>query len=88
MSSKMPGMNDKITIKVAGESVVFQKRLINGNLKDIFQKFRNENLDTKICFAKFASLRPKHCVLASSCGTHTVCVCPTHENMQLIALGK
>lgn len=38
----------------------------------------------KIGFSKFAELRPKHCVLAGSSGTYTVCVCTHHENVKLM----
>ena len=43
----------------------------------------------EIGFSRFASLRPKHCVLAGSSGTHAVCVCTYHQNPILLidALG-
>lgn len=41
----------------------------------------------KCSFSKFASLRPKHCVLAGASGTHSVCVCPIHENVKLLIDG-
>ena len=32
-------------------------------------------------------LRPKHCILAGTSGTHSVCVCTIHQNVKLIVLG-
>ena len=29
-------------------------------------------------------MRPKWCVLAGTSGTHTICVCPTHQNVKLM----
>ena len=41
----------------------------------------------KIGFSKFAELRPKECVIAGSSGTHSVCVCTTHQNVKLMMVG-
>ena len=38
----------------------------------------------KIGFSKFCTLCPKWCVIAGSSGTHSVCVCTTHENTILL----
>ena len=38
----------------------------------------------KIEFSKFCTLRPKRCVIAGSSGTHSICVCTTHENTILL----
>ena len=38
----------------------------------------------KIEFSKFCILRPKRCVIAGSSGTHSICVCTTHENTILL----
>ena len=35
-------------------------------------------------FTKFSLLRPKECILADGNGTHTVCVCKIHKNVQLL----
>ena len=34
--------------------------------------------------SKFCELRPKWCILADSCGTHSVCVCSIHQNTILL----
>ena len=61
-----------------------QKRLILCNLKEAYYKFKEENSTVKIGFNKFAMLRPKECVLAGSSGTHCICVCLTHKNMEFM----
>ena len=33
-------------------------------------------------------LRPKECVLAGSSGTHSVCICTTHNNVKLLMTGS
>ena len=84
----MPGLKDKKSVKVDGKSVLFQKRLVLENLKEVFLKFRSENPDIKMGISKFGTLRPAHCILAGSGGTHIVCVCPVHENIQLMVSGN
>ncbi len=49
--------------------------------------FKDAFHDKKIGFSKFAELRPQHCVLAGASGTHSVCVCTTHQNIKLMFLG-
>ena len=41
----------------------------------------------KVGFSKFAELRPKECVLAGESGTHSVCVCLTHQKIKLLVSG-
>ena len=43
---------------------------------------------TKIGFTKFADLRPKQCVVAGASGTHSVCVCVTHQSVKLMYMGS
>ena len=85
-----PGMKEYLTIRNAdGEKVKEQKRLLLGNLKELFQLYKSEPNNPKIGFSTFAKLRPKYCVLAGSGGTHSVCVCTYHQNvkLQLAAIG-
>ena len=84
----MPGQKDTKSVKVDGQRHVCQKRLIIGNLKDVYKNFKLENPDIKISLSKFCSFRSAHCILAGSGGTHVVCVCPLHENMKFMAVGK
>ena len=37
---------------------------------------------------KFAMLCPKECVLAGSSGTHSVCICTTHNSVKLMMTGS
>lgn len=52
-----------------------QKKLILLTLRELYVLFKEENLDLKVGFSKFCSMRPQQCVLAGSSGTHSVCVC-------------
>ncbi|XP_017470011.1 PREDICTED: uncharacterized protein LOC108378244 [Rhagoletis zephyria] len=84
MSRLMPGMKDWVSVRIDGKKVQMQKRIILCNLNELFASFQSEHEDIKIGFTKFTQLRPKHCVLAGSSGTHTVCVCIYHENVKLM----
>ncbi|XP_074096076.1 uncharacterized protein LOC141525460 [Cotesia typhae] len=84
----MPGMKDFVSIRSDdGNRIHVQKRLILSNLKELYQCFCEINPTGRIGFSKFASLRPKHCVLAGASGTHTICVCTIHQNVKLMMLG-
>ena len=84
MSRLMPGMKDCVSVRIDGKKVPMQKRMVLCNLNELFTTFKSEHEDVKIGFTKFSQLRPKHCVLAGSSGTHTVCVCIYHENVKLM----
>ena len=77
----MPGAKDFVSI---GKNEHVQKRLILCNLKELYTAFKENHSDLKIGFSKFCCLRPKWCVLAGSTGTHSVCVCTIHQNVQLL----
>lgn len=83
----MPGKKDFVSINVNGKRIQMQKRLLLNNLKELYKIFKMNNPTAKCCFSKFATLRPKHCVLAGSAGTHSVCVCLIHENVKLLIDG-
>ena len=74
ISRVMPGKKDCVSVMVHGQHVSRQKYLILSNLKEVYQKFKDAFPETDIGFSKFASLRPKECVLAGASGTHGVCV--------------
>ena len=84
VSRMMPGKKDVVSLKVNGERKHIQKQLILCNLKELHALFRERNPDIKVGFSKFAELRPKECVLVGASGTHSVCVCTTHQNMKLM----
>ena len=90
ISRQMPGRKDCISVKDCdGKRHNKQKRLVLGSLKEVFQEFKKTADHPDIGFSTFSSLRPQHCVLAGSSGTHSVCVCTYHQNptLQLNAIG-
>ena len=64
-----------------------QKRLVLCNIKEAYQQFKVTHPGMDIGFSKFAELRPKQCVIAGGSGTHSVCVCTTHQNTKLMFRG-
>lgn len=86
-SRVMPGQKDFVSVKIDGKRNHMQKRLILNNLKELHRAFKDTNPDVKCSFSKFASLRPKYCILAGASGTHSVCVCAIHENVKLLLEG-
>ena len=87
-SRVMPGKKDFVSVKIDGKRVQMQKRLLLINLKELFQLLKEKYPGMKCSFTKFASLRPKYCVLAGASGTHSVCVCTIHENSKLLVEGS
>ena len=88
-SALLPGMKDFIIVRnESGEKEKVQKRLLLLNLKELYQFFKEEHPDAEIGFTKFSILRPKHCVLAGSSGTHSICVCSYHQNVKLMIHGE
>ena len=87
ISRQCPGKKDYVSIRTdEGNKIQVQKCLIFCNLKEAFLTFKQEELNT-IGFSSFCSLRPKHCVLAGSAGTHSVYVCTRHQNSKLLLNG-
>ena len=84
ISRVMPGRKDYISVREGEGRVHVQKRLVLCNLKELYAIFKDQHPSDHIGFSKFASLRPKHCVLAGASGTHTVCVCTYHQNVKLM----
>lgn len=84
----MPGKKDFVSVMVKGERKHLKKILVLCNLKEAYATFKDKYPETKRGFSKFAELRPKQCVLGGSCGTHSVCVCTTHQNMKLMLIAS
>ena len=61
-----------------------QRRLLLSNLKELHGAFKEKYPHAKVGFSKFCSLRPKWCLSVGSAGTHSVCVCSSHQNVQLL----
>ena len=87
VSRIMPGKKDFVSIREGDHRVHVQKRLILGNLKEVYQQFKEKYPMVKVGFSKFAELRPRNCVLAGTSGTHAVCVCKIHQNVKLMMVG-
>ena len=64
-----------------------EKKLILSNLKEAFEQFRSKNHQTMVGFSKCAEMRQQECVLASSSGTYSVCVCTLHNIVRLVMVG-
>ncbi len=80
-SRLLPGKKDYVSI---GRNQHMQKRLILSNLKELYSSFRKRFQDVKIGFSKFCMLRPKWCITVRASGTHSVCVCTSHQNVTLV----
>lgn len=78
-----PGKKDCVSVRIAGEKVQKQKRLLLSNIKEMFIAYRDKN-GPEIGFSKFCELRPKWCVTVGAAGTHSVCVCTIHQNVKLM----
>ena len=79
-SRLMPGKKDCVSI---GRNIHEQKRLLLCNLNELYSAFKKKHPNHKIGLSKFCSLRSNWCVTVTSSGTHTVCVCTTHQNTTL-----
>jgi hypothetical protein len=82
ISRTVSGKMDFKSVRKDGKRIHVQKRLILGNLKEIFNKFKNDFPDVKTGFSKFCQLRPRYVILAGAAGTHCVCVCVQHQNVK------
>ena len=85
--SRMMPSKDYVSVRTSDGRVHAQKKLILCNLRELYQLFKDNYLNEKIGFSTFASLCPKHCVLAGGSGTHSVCVCTFHQNVKLMMHG-
>ena len=89
LSRVMPGRKDFVSVLGAdGNRQHMQKRLLLCNLKEAYTEWKNRHPELKVGFSKFASLRPRECILAGASGTHSVCVCTIHQNVKLMMIGS
>ena len=77
----MPGKEDYVSV---AKNVHKQRRLLLCNLKELYSAFKERYPDAKVGFSKFCSFRPKWCISVGSSGTHSVCVCTSHQNAKLL----
>ncbi|KYN07870.1 hypothetical protein ALC62_01154 [Cyphomyrmex costatus] len=81
-SRVMPHKNDSVTVMIEEVKEKVQKRLLLCDIKALHTEFKALNPKYPIGLTKFAELRPKSCILAGPKGTHSVCVCITHQNFK------
>ena len=88
ISRMMPGIKDFEAVKNDdGTRVHVQKRILLYNINKLYAEFTVEHEGLMISISKFTKLRPHHCVLASSSGTHNVCVIVCLESSSSCHLG-
>lgn len=87
-SRVMPGRKDYIKIVTNdGARKQIQKRLLLLNINELYGKFCAEITEVKISLSAFTKLRPGWCIPVGPSGTHNVCVCRIHQNMNLKFVG-
>lgn len=62
ISRHMPGKKYFISVKINGKREHVQKKLILGNLRELFTLFKDKFPQIKVGFSKFCELRTKHCL--------------------------
>ena len=79
----MGGTKNCLSIRTENGKVPKAKILLLCNLRELYLLFKKEHTDKLVGFSRFASLRPKWCIIGGGSGTHNVCVCTIHENPKL-----
>lgn len=87
VSRCMPGYKDFVSVVENGTKVRKNKRLLLGNLREMYASFKERHDTTKIGISKFCQLRPRNIILANASGSHNVCVCTKHQNVKLMIDG-
>ena len=83
ISRELPGKKDTKVVRLPdGTKEKKRKKLLLGTLNFVYKEYLKTG--KTISFPKFCSLRPRNIVGAGSSGTHTVCVCKYHGNMDLM----
>lgn len=80
----MPNKKDTVVVKIDDQKERKQKHLLLYDIKVLHSMFKKKYPEHPIGLSKFAELRPKWCVVAGASGTHSVCVCTTHQNVKLM----
>lgn len=84
VSRCMPGQKDFVSVFENGTKVRKNKRLLLGNLREMYALFKERHDGIKIGISKFCQLRPRNIILANASGSHNVCVCTKHQNVKLM----
>lgn len=88
VSQVMAGKKDFLSALGAdGKRVHQQKRLLLCNLREAYNSFKVNYMESKIGFSAFAQPEPRECVQAGASGTHSECVCTMHQNIKLMMEG-
>ena len=87
ISRMMPGKKDNVSVRTSDGRVHVQKNLNLCRLRELYQLFKDNHPDEKISYSTFASLLLKHFIVAGGSGTHSACVCTSHQNVKLIMHG-
>ena len=78
-------MKDFLSVKNdGGTRSHIQKRLLLYSLNESHTQFTSEHEGLNISISEFTKLRPRHCVLPRSSGSHNLCVCMHHGNVKLM----
>jgi len=83
-SKELPGIKDRVIVRVSGEKLYLQKRLILHTLKFLYELLQQDHPEIKVGFTKFTQLRPPQCVFPGGPGTLIMCVCLIHANPALM----
>ncbi|CAF2082641.1 unnamed protein product [Rotaria magnacalcarata] len=78
-----PGKRDCITVRENGIRVKYQKRFLLFNIREVHQLFVQDNPGASISRSSFAEFRPTY-VLPKKTLAHRICICVTHENVNLL----
>lgn len=81
-----PGKKEFVSVKIDGQKIHKQKRLLLANLHELYVLFKEKRpqAEYKIGFSKFCDLRPPWCITVGAKGAHSVCVCEIHQNAKLL----
>ena len=72
-SRMFPGKKDFVSVRINGDKVHKQKRLILININELYAIFKEKFPNFTVGKAKFFELRPKWCVPVGSKSSHSVC---------------
>ena len=75
--------NKKDVIKIS-KTEFRAKRLLLLNFKELYAEYKKTYPNDKIGFTTFFRLKPIQCITVDSSGSHSICVCPKHQNFDLL----
>lgn len=73
VSQQIPRKKEFVSIRVNGKQIQVNKFVVLNSLIESSVLFKVRYSEQKIGFSKLWELLTKHCVLAGSAGTHSVC---------------